>query len=119
MRKGQKVAKAVKEVRLFERGGELYIPFECISDPLQREWHADKNFPDCRDPLLLLRRTEDCDTIRWPRPDRGMLAYALYDAREMGLIPDVPEVLLPDGTRFNIDSAVHAADDVAAGAICN
>lgn len=61
--------------------------------------------------LLCVYPAGDCDTIPWPNLfDEGdywneekwtqALTGALYDAREMGYVPDVHEVELPDGTKF-------------------
>lgn len=67
------------------------------------------------DPLLLAHYSEnpillkmhdagDCDTIKWPDYDASDLRSALYDARETGCIPaDTKDVLLPDGTVFEIE----------------
>lgn len=63
--------------------------------------------------LVCIYPAGDCDTIRWPFPQDSTywtrdsweqaLRRALFDARETGQIPDVTEVLLPDGTVFMID----------------
>lgn len=62
--------------------------------------------------LLCMYGAGDCDTIPWPFPEgsaywtkekwEGCLRSALFDAREMGEIPDEPTVELPDGTIFTI-----------------
>lgn len=58
--------------------------------------------------ILYVYPAGDCDRIRWPLvspEDRGKLAGALYDAREMGDIPGSESaVLLPDGERFEIEA---------------
>lgn len=57
-----------------------------------------------RDPgLMVAYPSGDYDVIKWPNPETDNLRSALYDAREMGLIPDVGEVVLPDGATFTID----------------
>lgn len=59
--------------------------------------------------LLRMYPAGDCDTCPWPMEDsedaRGLLAAALYDERETNdlFTGHVYEVLLPDGTLFNID----------------
>lgn len=55
----------------------------------------------------------DVDTVPFPFPtdspywDKAKWDFAMkraiYDAREMGLIPDDPAVELPDGTVYQID----------------
>lgn len=91
-------------VQLVAEDGTLHVPFEAIVDQLQREWHSEDGKGQS---ALLLRLYDagDCDTIRWPLRDRDRenLKAALFDAREMGLIPDVASVLLPDGVEFIID----------------
>lgn len=85
--------------------GMLATPPSAIVDALQKEWSDGQA-------AVLLRRYDagDVDSIPWPwlatRTDLENLSCALYDAREMGLIPDNPIVLLPDGTPFNIDRHV-------------
>lgn len=63
------------------------------------------------DSILLVRYPEgDCDTIKWPLrqgrddEDKGRhdLASALYEASECGEF-EGRTVLLPDGSKFNID----------------
>lgn len=62
--------------------------------------------PDIDDSLLIYRYPSgDVDFIQWPNPDVAKLRAALYDARECGLINDVPQVKLPDGTLFDIEVA--------------
>ena len=57
------------------------------------------------DPVLVCRYEEgDCDVATWPMTE-GMdriLDSALFDAREMGMIPDCNSVLLPDGKEWVI-----------------
>lgn len=84
--------------KLVEKYGNLYTPKSEISDRLMREFHDD-------DPILSVQYADgDCDTIAWPLTNPRDLAGALYDAREMGVIPFVESVVLPDGTEFHIDS---------------
>lgn len=54
----------------------------------------------------------DVDTIAWPNPRTEHLLEALYGARECGEMPDVAEVLLPDGTIFRIDTEESARPGV-------
>jgi len=98
------------EVKLTVHHGMLHVPFESIADKLQKEW-ADKmgDIGGTKDHCLIQVYDEgDCDTIPWPRRHskawNHRLAAALYDAREMGVIPDVRTVTLPDGKPFTIDS---------------
>ncbi len=71
---------------------------------------ADK---DEDDPDLILYRysSGDCDTVNWPNPNIKLLRGALFDAREMGVIADIPSVLLPDGTQFDIDEPYFQEGD--------
>ena len=101
-------------VKLIDIDGSLHTPFSAIVDDAQRDYFASIRSFDPDEPLdlLCLVRYEsgDYDTIPWPmtKPEhRRMLARALYDDREMGTIPDVPEVTLPDGTTFVIDSELQ------------
>ena len=100
--------------------GDLSTPFDLIEDQLVRE-----HFSHCgltnpfvpeadrkpSDPLLMVvYGAGDCDVAKWPltTPElRWRLARALYDARETGTIPDVTEVILPDGKIFVIDQEIH------------
>ena len=68
------------------------------------------------DVLLYFYPAGDCDSIPWPLISefrleiklREQLASALFDAREMGIIPLFAQsVLLPDGTRFCIDENLN------------
>lgn len=88
-------------IQLLVKDHRLHTPQSAIVDKLQAKFASD-------DPILMVRYDAgDCDTIKWPRPNRQNLARALYDAREMGIIPDGSLVLLPDGTEFNIDKEVQ------------
>jgi len=59
----------------------------------------------CGDTLLIYYYPSgDVDTIAWPRPNPKHLRCALYDAREQGIIPNVPAVILPSGEEFLIDA---------------
>ena len=88
-------------IKLVSEDGTLHTLKSDIRDKLMSEWYTGN-------PLLLHRYAGgDVDTIAWPLVDSGGLAIALYDAREMGIIPDVQSVILPDGTEFGIDSNVH------------
>jgi hypothetical protein len=74
-------------LQLFAIDGDLYYPPD-----LARDWR-----PDDRLIVLCIYPEGDCDSIRWPNPDRKNLHRALFDDRERGIIRD-QEVLLPDGT---------------------
>jgi hypothetical protein len=84
-------------IQLLHEDGSLVIAKSDIVDELQKKYHDDN--------VLLLRRYDagDCDTINWPNPDTDNLRAALYDAREMGLMPNDNNVMLPDGSVFAID----------------
>jgi hypothetical protein len=86
-------------IKLLAVDGYLYTPNSAIDDKLQREWAEGK---DC----MLVGESPGGDpcTARWPNPNMRDLQSCLYDAREMGTIPDVKSVLLPDGTEFIIDA---------------
>lgn len=102
------------QVKLIAKYGCLYSLFDAIVDDLVREHFrqcgltnpfkpkSERGHPD--NPILLVEHEGgDHDTIAWPLIKRGHLASALFDARESGIIPDVAEVILPDGGTFDID----------------
>ena len=100
----------MKKVQLIDINGTLYTPFDAITDKLQRDWHTHDGKQE--HPILIAEvGGGDHDTIPWPMKSQFRtkkeltqnLASALYDAREMGTIPSVSSVLLPDGTEFAID----------------
>jgi hypothetical protein len=83
-------------VKLVAKYGCLATPREAIKSEVDRALY-DEN------PILVVQhKSGEHDTIRWPRPNAKHLRAALYDAREMGLIPDVSEVTLPNGKMFTI-----------------
>lgn len=98
-------------IQLVVHDKDLHVPFTGIADDLMRQHYAEpsgEDLPADRDPILLFEHPGgDHDTVKWPRPNRKHLAGALYDAREQGLIPDNPVVLLPDGKEFNIDQEIR------------
>lgn len=104
-------------VKLIVEHGCLCVPFEAIVDDLNREHFRECGMTDPfvpeadrapSNPMLLVEHDGgDHDTINWPLTKRQHLASALYGARETGLIPDVTEVTLPDGSTFNIDMEVR------------
>lgn len=104
-------------VKLLVEHGSLCTPFSAIVDEANREHFrqcglSDPFKPEAErgpsNPVLLVEHDGgDHDTIAWPLTQRGHLASALYGARETGLIPDVTEVTLPDGSTFNIDMEVR------------
>jgi len=97
--------------QLLNIDGRLHTPFDAITDKLQRDWAEERaasarkhGWPDDKNQLLVCHYDAgDCDTIKWPNPNKENLRSALFDAREMGLIPDEPYVELPDGKLFGID----------------
>lgn len=84
-------------IKLVVEGGTLHTLKSDIVDKLMSEWFSENP--------VLVRHYDggDVDTIAWPLVDSESLAIALYDAREMGIIPSVQSVILPDGTSFGID----------------
>ncbi len=90
--------KTVTVVKLTVEAGMLHTPNSAIVDKLQKEWAEGKD-------SLLCERDETGDpfTAKWPRPNEKNLRTLLYGAREMGLIPHVTEVELPNGRMFQID----------------
>jgi hypothetical protein len=54
--------------------------------------------------LICRYRAGDCDSIQWPNPNWENLRSALYDCREVGLLPSNCRVVtLPDDSLFDID----------------
>lgn len=91
-------------ITLIDHNGELYAPNADIYDDLMRQWY------DGRHALLIYEYPDgDHDTISWPDYKPEHLRSALYDAREQGIIPDVNEVQLPDGTVFTIEYTKSAS----------
>ncbi len=85
-------------VKLVSSAGSLYAPNSAIVDDLQRK------YAEGQDVILMFEHPGgDVDTVNWPDPNEDHLRGALYDAREMGQIPDCHYVLLPDGKEFQID----------------
>lgn len=97
----------VELVRLIVECGRLMIPRSAVQDALLLK-HFTGN--PC---VMGFYGAGDCYTIQWPNPNRANLAYALYDAREMELIPNVRVVLLPDGSPFEIDTELATAERAA------
>lgn len=94
-------------VQLTVSFNRLCTPHSAIVDPAYREYFDG-------DPGLICRASEDPAMIKWPnrhmtQATKAQLAGALYDSREMGLIPDCKVVLLPDGTEFHIDDNLGGA----------
>jgi hypothetical protein len=93
-------------IQLIAIRGRLHIPNSAITDKLAADFY--RTAP-CRDPIVVCNYAAgDCDTVPWPMedPEYSMetLSKALYDSREVGLIPNDQSVLLPDGTEFEIES---------------
>ena len=54
--------------------------------------------------IIFFYPSGDVDTFTWGKEiNKQKLAAALFDAREMGYMPNEEEVLLPDGEVFHID----------------
>jgi len=88
------------KIKLTVEDGRLHTPHAVMTDGVRGFLIGDDVEKDV---ILVAQYPEgDCDTVRWPKPDPFTLRRALYDAREMGIIPDVLSVLLPDGTEFEI-----------------
>lgn len=89
----------MSEVKLIKKEGCFCIPESEMTKA------ALGSFGD--GPVMLIRRYDagDCDAIESVKGEKNKmnLRYALYDAREMGLIPYVRYVLLPSGAKFEID----------------
>jgi len=84
-------------VTLIVKDKSLHTAQSDIVDALQAKHATD-------DPILIVEHPSgERDTIRWPRPNAEHLRSALYDAREMGMIPPVRTVKLPNGETFEID----------------
>ena len=73
----------IKETTLIDGNGTLFLPNKTI--------------------LLVRYASGDVDTISTENPNVENLRNALYDAREMGEIPNVPAVYLPCGKEFRIE----------------
>ena len=95
----------VAPIKILVKDGRLFVSLHDYQKdhcPSDFEMYS-KMFTDG---LVILTRTYDggdCDTIRWPKPNEENLKAALFDAREQGFIPDLPTVILPDGSEFKID----------------
>ena len=89
----------MKTIWLIVEDGRLHTLKSDIADAAMARYYSGN-------PVLCAGEGEDCDTIAWPLVEGGkkLLAQALYDAREMGLIPDVSSVLLPNGEQFTINA---------------
>ena len=117
------VAKAKSPIRLQVVDGHLHI----LYDP---EYHgapgASVGLPDERQQkngfmLIYHYPLGDVDCITWPWVDAadqleqgGKLAVSLFDAREMGVLPNEESVLLPDGIRFVFDEHLEDFQPVSA-----
>lgn len=95
--------KHTTQVTLVVENGKLHTKHSDIADRCMKMFF-DSN------PILLHHSEEgDCDSLRWPlqRGKRKALAAALYDDRERGIIPNVPSVILPDGSEFFIEAELN------------
>lgn len=91
--------KKKKQVTLVVEHGRLHTQYSDIVDDLMRSWYTSN-------PVIMCRHPEgDFDPVLWPmeKDSRKKLASVLYDDREMGMIPDVESVILPDGSEFFIE----------------
>tara|TARA_R100000808_G_scaffold142_1_gene1022 strand:+ start:1117 stop:1494 length:378 start_codon:yes stop_codon:yes gene_type:complete len=107
--------------------GQLAVPHTAFTDSIKRDM---EKFPElfgdcvwCAETERSIMVTHDADGNHLPQAlgghtrydepftcdwedgkfNRAYLAVALFDARETGLMVDVPEVVLPDGEIFVID----------------
>ena len=54
--------------------------------------------------LIFFYPSGDVDTFTWGKKlNKQKLAAALFEAREMGYMPNEEEVLFPDGEVFHVD----------------
>lgn len=92
-------------IQLIVKRGKLHIPHAAITDRLVADFYRRAS---SLDPILVCHYPDgDCDTIPWPMTSgkhNKTLAGALYDSREMGLVPDESVFLLPDGKEFCIET---------------
>lgn len=93
----------MSEVKLMKVNGCLALPPSPATKAYFAGWAGDEDRP-----VVLIKRYDegDCDTIPNVRSktNQANLRSALYDAREMGLLPiDCGYVLLPSGVKFEID----------------
>jgi len=103
-------------IKVIEKNGSLYTPYNAIVDEWQREIHAEYEDKD----HYLLTRSEwgEPMTPTWKdgkiqdkyQDGRYVLAKCLFDARETGALKDVQEVELPDGSIFNIEEELYAGE---------
>lgn len=92
------------EVAVVEKYGILGLMVE------KDEWMAPEGFKS----LLFFYPAGDVDSVPWPMKDdedKYHLSVALYDAREMGDMPDVPVVKLPDGSSFDIEDELGKGEE--------
>lgn len=87
-----------KTVKLIAQDGRLCTSHLDIVDEFSKKYAGEE--PS----VLLYQYSEgDWDAVNWPNPNEEHLRSCLFDCRETGMIPDVREVQLPDGTIFQID----------------
>jgi hypothetical protein len=65
--------------------------------------------------LMTFSRYGEPDEPEWPNYDENTLRQALQDAVNKGTIPDVPSVILPDGTLFEIAGETEDTDSSPEG----
>lgn len=88
--------------------GNLYVPERFIRD----DSHLNEKYG-----LVLICKIEGEDRYgdyvkgNYSKLNMKRLACALFDEREMGSIPDVGSVILPNGKEFHIDSNLPSDDD--------
>tara|TARA_A100001037_G_C14679019_1_gene426483 strand:+ start:101 stop:478 length:378 start_codon:yes stop_codon:yes gene_type:complete len=112
---------------VIDNHGQLAVPHTAFTESIKRDM---EKFPElfgdyiwCAETERSIKVTHDDDGNRLPQAlgghnrygepfscdwedgkfNRAELAVALFDARETGLMVDVPEVVLPDGEVFVID----------------
>jgi hypothetical protein len=96
-------------ITLIDNDGALYIPLAAIHDASLREYFSARDHKPVGAMLLARYPEGDCDKAPWPMRDPAdhyILAAALYDARETGVLPPhASAVTLPDGHTFSIDGS--------------
>jgi len=105
----------LEPVKLVVYDGRLATPYQSATESA-RQW-VEPNEPI----LLYSSEWEDPAFPRWPLQEepgqpwqaKRDLAGALFDAVEMGFLPDVRFVLLPDGSPFHFDLVLSETEQDA------
>ena len=104
-------------IKVIEKNGSLYTPYNAIVDEWQRKIHAEYEDKD----HMLITRSEWGEPMTPEWKDNKLvdsegylgsyvLAMCLFDARETGALEDIQEVELPDGSIFNIESELYKGE---------